>query len=103
MKKLTTEQMIALALATTPFFAAQFGHPKIALALGAAVIVGEYAWAHSELDGQPAQPYTSNEWITAGIYAAAVAAAWYKPKWALGIGAAVLAIDTWRAGGFGTK
>ncbi len=95
--------MIALAAATTPFFTAQLGHPRIALALAAAVVVGEYAWANSEWDGQPAQPYGSNEWITVGIYASGVAAALWKPHWALAIGAGVFAVDCWRSGGFGTK
>ncbi len=95
--------MIAWVAAATPFFAAQLGHPKLAIGLGAAVIVGEYIWANNEWDGQPAQPYGSNEWITVGIFAAGVAAAAWQPHWALAIGAGVFAVDCWRSGGFGTE
>ena len=97
MKTLPGEQLAAAA----PFFAAQLGAPKLALGLGTALIIGEYIWSNSEFDGNPAMPYTQSEWITVGIYAAGVAAAWYKPHWALAIGAGVFAVDYWRSVRFG--
>lgn len=94
--------MVATVAAATPFIAAQMGHPKIAVALGVAVVAGEYIYAQTTIDGTPAQPYTNTEWLTVGIYAAGVAGAFFRPHWALAIGVAVLAIDIYRSGGFGT-
>ena len=102
MKTLSGEQLISTAAAAAPFFAAQLGAPKLQLGLGAALIIGEYVWSNSELDGTPAMPYTQSDWQTVGIYAAGLAAAYWKPQWALAIAASVLAIDVYRAGGFGS-
>ena len=37
------------------------------------------------------------------LISTAAAAAYWKPQWALAIAASVLAIDIYRAGGFGTS
>lgn len=103
MKTISTEQVISLAIAAAPFFVFQTGNPKTGALLGAAVIVGEYLYANSTFDGTEAMPYTSNEWTTVGIYAVGLAAAYWKPQWALAIGAGVLAVDIYRAGGFGSQ
>jgi len=103
MKPISTEQVISLAIAAAPLFVFQTGNPKTAALLGAAFIVGEYLYANSTFDGTPVEPYTSNEWTTVCIYSAGLVAAWYKPHWALAIGAGVLAIDIYRAGSFGTS
>jgi hypothetical protein len=97
----STKQIAALAMATAPFFAAKFGYPKTALALGAAAIASEYMFANSGWNGEPSTPYTQNEWITAGIFAAGVGLAAWKPHWALLIGAGVWVVEFQHSGGFG--